>query len=212
MKLRKRGTYLELGTWNVEQLIIRLATLDDAAPMLEIYAPLVAETAVTFEFEAPTLQQFKARMAEIQARYPWLVSDRNGRIAGFAYAGPHRARPAYQWSVEVSVYVHTDFRRLGVARTLYLKLLELLRTQGYHSAYAGITLPNDASEALHRSVGFEPVGVYKAAGFKLGRWHGAVWYQRQINDRLPDDPTPPLRPHDASVVAAWSRLLRYQRP
>ena len=207
------GTWnLELGTWNLEQLTLRPATADDAEDILAIYAPLVAETAITFEFEPPTLQQFKARMAEIQSRYPWIVCEIDGRIAGFAYAGPHRARPAYQWSVEVSVYVHADLRRLGVARTLYLKLLELLQVQGYQSAYAGITLQNDASEALHRSVGFEPVGVYKAAGFKLGKWHDAVWYQRPINEHLPDDPLPPLPPHDVAVTAGWSRLMSDQRP
>jgi len=183
---------------------IRLATLEDAPVLLEMYTPAVTQTPINFEYTAPTLQEYRQRMAAIMKTYPWIVREIDDRIAGFAFAGPHRTRPGYQWSVELGVYVHPDFRRMGVARGLYRSLFEMLRLQGFHRAFAGITIPNDASVALHLSMGFEPVGVYKAAGFKLGSWHDAAWYQRLIGDQLSDDPSPPLSP--AEVADAWQNV------
>jgi len=176
--------------------------------MLAIYAPLVTKSAITFEFEPPTVEQFRDRIGSITSRYPWVVADESGSVVGFAYAGPHRSRPAYQWSVETSVYVHSDFRHKGVARLLYECLFELLEEQGFHSAYAGITLPNEASVAFHRALGFDEVGVYREAGFKLGRWHDAVWYQRRIGNQSPDPPAPPRAPEDVMHTVAWTNVSR----
>jgi L-amino acid N-acyltransferase YncA len=172
--------------------VIRPANPGDAAGCLDIYAPLVRDTAVSFETEAPTVEEFARRIAEITRDYPWLVCDAGGMIAGFAYGRPHRDRPAYRWSVEVSVYVARQHHRKGIGRALYAQLLQTLRRQGYANAYAGIALPNAASVSLHESFGFTPVGVYRQVGFKLGRWRDVGWWALRLRpgDRPPKTPIP----------------------
>ena len=137
---------------------IRPATEADASALLAIYRPFVETTTVSFETVAPTIDEFAARIAKAIAGWQWLVAERDGRCVGYAYGGLHRERAAYRWSAEVSAYVHPSFHRQGVGRALYMKLLDELAQKGYCSAYAGITLPNDGSVALHRSVGFESIG------------------------------------------------------
>jgi phosphinothricin acetyltransferase len=112
--------------------------------------------------------------------YPWLVCDTGGRVAGYAYATRHRARAAYQWSVETTVYVHPEFRRRGVGRGLYESLFPILAAQGFANAYAGITLPNPASVAVHEAAGFTYLGRFERIGYKLGAWHDVGWWQRPI--------------------------------
>jgi phosphinothricin acetyltransferase len=172
--------------------IVRPADAADAARCLEIYAPFVRETPVSFEIEVPTSEDFARRIAETTMAYPWLVAEIGGVIVAYAYACPHRVRPAYKWSAEVSAYVADGCRRRGVGRALYLELLDVLNRQGYANAYAGIALPNPESVAFHESMGFEPVGVYKMVGFKLGRWHDVGWWSRRLTDgsASPIDPIP----------------------
>ncbi|WP_437378725.1 arsinothricin resistance N-acetyltransferase ArsN1 family B [Inquilinus limosus] len=170
--------------------MIRLATPEDAPALQAIYAPIVAETAISFELTPPTAAEMAERISKTLPAHPWLVLERDDRILGYAYAGPHRARPAYRWSVDVSVYVAEAGRRQGAGRALYERLFVLLRRQGYQSAFAGIALPNPASVALHEAVGFVPLGVYRAVGFKHGAWHDVGWWQRPIGDR-PGDPAEP---------------------
>lgn len=161
-------------------MTIRFATLDDAPAILAIYAPFITESNVSFEYEIPTVTEFAGRIQTIQQQYPYLVAETDGRVLGYAYASQHRDRTAYQWSVETSVYVHPDGHRQGIARQLYTTLFDLLRRQGYYSAYAGITLPNTESEAFHQAMDFELVGVFKNIGYKMGAWHDVVWLQRSI--------------------------------
>jgi L-amino acid N-acyltransferase YncA len=171
---------------------IRSVTSADAESVRMIYAPYVSDSATSFEALVPDVAEM-ARRIEAQAdRYPWLVFESGERILGYAYASPHRARTAYQWSVEVSVYVHADAHRRGVGRALYVALFELLRRQGYVNAYAGITLPNASSVGLHESLGFVPVGVYREIGFKFDRWHDVEWlHLRLVRDPRPvTDPSP----------------------
>lgn len=170
--------------------MIRLATTADAAPLQAIYAPIVTGTVISFELTPPTVEEMADRIRKTIPAYPWLVLERDGRILGYAYAGAHRARPAYRWSVDVSVYVAEAGRRQGIGRALYERLLVLLQRQGYQAAFAGIALPNAASVALHQAVGFTPLGVYRDVGFKLGAWHDVGWWQRRIGDR-PADPAEP---------------------
>jgi L-amino acid N-acyltransferase YncA len=176
---------------------IRDADADrDAAACAAIYAPFVTDSAVSFEERAPGPESFSERIARTTERFPYLVADTDGQLTGFAYAGPHRARAAYRWTTEVSVYVHADHRRSGVGRALYDKLLPLLSRQGLTVALAGITLPNDASVALHETVGFRSVGVYRRVGFKAGAWRDVGWWQRPLaepHDGPPPDPGPPVR-------------------
>lgn len=165
---------------------IRPASPADAPALLAIYAPFVESTAVSFETVVPTTAEFAARIVESLATWQWLVAERQGHCIGYAYGSAHRARPAYRWSVEVSAYVRPDCHRQGVGRALYLQLFESLALKGYCNAYAGTTLPNDGSVALHQSVGFAPVGVFKAVGRKFGRWHDVAWFQKALRDAPPN--------------------------
>ena len=169
---------------------IRPAAEADAGAMLGIYAPVVLETAISFELEPPTLTEFQGRIRNTLTTTPWLVCEIGESVSGYAYAGPYRTRPAYRWSAETTVYVHTDFRRRGVGRALYSSLFACLRVQGYVGAYAAITLPNPASVALHERMRFTHLGTFCNVGFKLGRWHDVGWWQRALRSS-PADPDPP---------------------
>jgi phosphinothricin acetyltransferase len=135
------------------------------------------------------------RIASVLERTPWLVWEENGAVLGYAYASRHRDRAAYQWSVEVSAYVRGDARKRGIAAELYRRLFAVLEAQGFYNAYAGITLPNPASVALHTAVGFTPVGVYRNIGFKNGRWHDVGWYERALATHSTPDNAPIPLPH-----------------
>jgi L-amino acid N-acyltransferase YncA len=152
----------------------------DAGACAAIYAPFVEDSAVSFEEVAPDAAEIGARIAATQATHPWLIALCGGEVAGFAYGCRHRARAAYRWSADVSVYVAGGRRRAGVGRALYAELLDRLRAQGFHVACAGITLPNEASVGLHESFGFEPVGVYREIGWKGGAWRDVGWWQLRL--------------------------------
>ncbi len=173
--------------------MIRLATPADAAAVAAIYGPFVAGTPISFELDPPGAEEMARRICDTLAWLPWLVCERDGAIAGYAYASKHRDRAAYQWAVDVSVYVADRFRRQGVARALYEDLFARLRRQGYVLAHAGIALPNPGSVGLHEALGFERVGVFKQVGHKLGKWHDVGWWQLALGPRplLPAPPMPP---------------------
>lgn len=159
---------------------IRLATSGDASQIAAIYAPNVTDGVASFELTPPSVEEMVTRMSRTLPERPWLVCEERGEIWGYAYAARHNERPAYQWSVNVSVYVHPGRRRTGVGRALYQELLQELAHLGYCNAYAGITLPNAGSVGLHEAFGFTPVGVYRNAGFKQGRWWDVGWWQRVL--------------------------------
>ena len=162
--------------------MIRMATPRDAAGIHAIYAPVVRDTFVSFELEPPTEPQLAQRIAATVRRFPWLVDEDAQGIAGYAYACEHRERLAYQWSVDVSCYVHPRARGRGIGRSLYLALLRVLQAQGFCNAFAGIALPNAASVALHESVGFRLLGHYRNVGFKNGAWRDTGWFQCAIGE------------------------------
>jgi len=168
-----------------ESFRIRPATQADAPALLAIYRPFVETTTASFETVAPTVDEFAARIAKVLAGWQWLVAERDSRPVGYAYGGLHRERAAYRWSAEVSAYVDASCHRQGVGRALYTRLLDELAQKGYCSAYAAITIPNDASIALHVGVGFEPIGVFKSVGRKFGKWHDVAWFQRHLRDAPP---------------------------
>jgi phosphinothricin acetyltransferase len=170
---------------------IRPATPQDAAGILAIYTPIVRGTAISFEVEPPTVPEMQQRIAQTLLKFPWLLCERQGDIFGYVYASQHRARVAYQWSVDVSVYIHADWHRSGIGRGLYTALFSLLHRQGFYNLYAGITLPNDGSVGLHEALGFQPVGVYRSVGFKFGVWHDVGWWQLALRagSHTPDPPT-----------------------
>lgn len=173
---------------------IRMAHAGDAPAVRAIYGPTIETTAISFELTVPTIEEMAERITGRQPAHPWLVAERDGTVAGYAYAGRFSGRAAYDWAVETSVYVDAAARGTGVGGGLYAALLALLAAQGYRQAMAGIALPNPASIALHERAGFVPAGVYLAAGWKLGRWHDVGWWQRPLADGALDDgpPAPPV--------------------
>lgn len=184
--------------------MIRLATEQDATQVLEIYAPFCGNSPVSFEFQPPTLDEMQQRITKVLQRLPWLVCERYGEIVGFAYAVAHRERAAYQWSVEVSVYIRPAERRLGIGRALYTSLFQVLVLQGYYNAFAGVTLPNAGSVRLHQVMGFQPVGIYRGVGYKCNAWHDVAWFELLLQPRV-IDPKPPIAIsglHDTSKLDA----------
>jgi phosphinothricin acetyltransferase len=171
-------------------LTIRDARPADVPFLLDIYRPFVTDTAVSFELDPPSVEEFAERVAHAQSRWAWLVAEApGGAVAGYAYASAFRTRAAYQWTTETSAYVHPAHRGKGVGRELYRQLLGALAAKGFCNAYAGIALPNDASIALHRAAGFEAVGVFRRAGWKFDRWHDVSWWQLELQAAPPLEPS-----------------------
>lgn len=161
---------------------IKLATPDDAAAIQSVYAPYVRDTCITFEYEVPTVEEFEERIRVVTKEYPWLVCEQEGKIIGYAYGCRHRARAAYDWSVESAIYMANDSRGKGIGKSLYQELFRLLKMQGYVNVFAGMTLPNEKSEGLHKSCGFQEIGVFRNIGYKFNQWHDVKWMQLDIND------------------------------
>ena len=182
---------------------LRPATTADAASVLAIYAPYVVASAVSFELEPPSLKEMRARIAGAADQYPWIVAiDADSDvILGYAYASQFRARPAYRFAAETSIYIAGNFQGQGIGRLLYPALLATLRAQRYAQAIGAITLPNDTSIKLHESVGFRRSGVYREVGYKNGRWFDVGLWQRDLAER--QIPPPDILPFsDVGVVRA----------
>lgn len=178
-------------------LLLRPATPDDASAILAIYAPLVRDTVISFEEVPPTLAEMQARIVTTLKTYPFLVAEKDGELMGYVYASQHRTRPAYRWSVDVTVYIAATARRQGVGQTLYRELLRILQQLNYHAAFASIVLPNANSVRLHEAVGFQQVGISPEVGFKLGAWHSVGYWRVALNTA-----NPPVEPIE---FAAWNR-------
>ena len=172
--------------------MIRLATEADLPAILEIYAPYVLHTTVTFEYNVPTLSEFTARFQKITAQFPWLVWEEQGEILGYAYAAPPYARAAYSWCAEPSVYLRPEARGRGIGGKLYAALEEILRLQGYQVLYALITEENTASLHFHEKHGYRISVLFPQCGFKFGRWLGLYWLEKRLNSvEIPKSfPTP----------------------
>ncbi len=159
---------------------IRPATQADAAACADIYKPFVTDSWISFETDPPDGHEMARRIAAYSASHAWRVAESSGGILGFAYGSPHRVRAAYSTSADVTVYVRPDAARAGLGRRLYAELFDSLRARDVHAVFAGIALPNEASIGLHRAMGFEPVGVYRDVGWKLGAWRDVSWWQRRL--------------------------------
>ena len=172
--------------------IIRIATPEDAAGILDIYTPFISNTSFTFETDIPSVEEFAARIKTYLINWPWLVAESGGKITGYAYATRHRERTAYQWSVESSVYIHDDFQQTGLGRNLYKTMFEILKQQGFTNVYAVINLPNDKSVAFHEKLGFQYFATYEKVGYKLGKWKNVGWWRLSINE-YGDEPAAPIK-------------------
>lgn len=159
---------------------IRTATPRDSGQLLEIYAPYVEHTCITFEYEVPSVEEFESRLRHTLEKYPYLAAEENGVILGYAYASAFKGRAAYDWSVETSVYVRESHTGKGIGTALYSALEELLRRQHICNLCACIVYPHPASIAFHESFGYHTVAHFHASGFKNGRWHDMIWMEKEL--------------------------------
>jgi phosphinothricin acetyltransferase len=170
-----------------------IAKSTHCAGMLDIYRPFIESGWTSFETEVPSEVDFLTRVEKTLVQFPWLVAtDKQNEVVGYAYGGAHRSRAAYQWNSELSVYVHPEWRKKGVARHLYIVLMHILIEQGYVNFLAGITLPNDASVAFHEKLGFEKIGIYRNIGYKMGQYRDVGWWSLFVGNpnKKPEKPTP----------------------
>jgi len=172
---------------------IRPAILSDAERILEIYGYYILNTAVTFEYEIPTAEEFRSRMRKTMARYPYLVAERDGRILGYAYARALIERPACDWACETTVYLDHTARKCGLGRALYSALEAALRDMGIINLYASIAYPETEDEyltrnsaAFHAHMGFREVGLFRNCGCKFGRWYHLIWVEKLIGEHTPN--------------------------
>lgn len=188
-------------------MALRVATPDDAEAIAAIYGPIVADTPISFELDAPSVADMRARIERTLQGLPWLVSlDGQGALDGYVYASKHHERAAYRWSVDTAAYVRADSRGRGVGKSLYQALFEELIALGYFQAFAVITLPNPASVGLHEAVGFSPSGVHRDVGYKLGGWHDVGWWQKTLQQPLSEPPLPrPFRAGAARLAMLSAR-------
>lgn len=173
----------------MENMKIRIAAEKDAEQLLEIYTPYVERTAVTFEYDVPSVTEFRQRIAHVLERYPWIVAERDGEIAGYAYASAFKERAAYGWAVETTIYVREECRREGIGRELYLTVERILAEQNILNANACIAYPEREDEYLtkdsvrfHERMGYRLVGQFHKCGYKCGRWYDMVWMEKQIGE------------------------------
>lgn len=161
---------------------IRMVNENDAAEILKIYAKYIKDTVITFEYEVPTIDEFKDRIRKIYKDYPYLVCTLDEKIIGYAYSYRHKERAAYQWNVEFSVYIDNEYLRHGLGKVFYTALIEISKLQNIQNIYAGVTSNNVNSEKLHEYFGFKKLGVYHKTGYKFGKWHDVAWFEKSINE------------------------------
>ena len=162
--------------------MIRLAVREDVPAILNIYAPYIRETAITFEYDVPTISEFESRFDSISAQYPWIVWEEDGKILGYAYAAAAFARKAYSWDADLSIYLDMNARGRGIGAKLYECIEEMLKMRGYHNLYALITGSNEPSIHFHEKRGYVCEGVLKNSGFKMGRWYDVAWYALRLRE------------------------------
>ena len=172
-------------------MVIRSASTADAARILEIYAHYVVNTSITFEYEVPTVSEFRERVKSTLEGYPYIVIEEDGKIVGYAYAGPFKERVAYDRSCEVSIYLDRDSRGRGYGRALYEELEKRLASRGILNLYACVASPieedeylTDDSEQFHARLGYKRVGEFHQCGYKFGRWYNMIWMEKLIGEHV----------------------------
>lgn len=167
---------------------LRLANEADASDILNIYAPYVESTVVSFELSVPDLETFQGRVAGISAKYPYLVYESGQGLEGYAYATAHMERAAYGWNAALTVYLRPEAAGKGLGSLLYSRLMDLLKLQNIQNVYGLVTMPNPASEKLHKRLGFKEAGIWEKAGFKFDRWLDVVWYHKSLGSHRAHPP------------------------
>lgn len=159
---------------------VRMAKVEDAKDLLNIYEYYVTNTHITFEYDVPTIEEFKNRIETTLKRYPYIVAEENGKIYGYAYAGAFKCRRAYDWSVETSIYVQYENSSKGVGTLLYNELERLLKMQNIINVNACITYPNEKSQEFHKKFGYKTVAHFTKCGYKFNTWHDIIWMEKFI--------------------------------
>lgn len=185
---------------------IRLINETDAQAVLAIYKYYVDHTIISFEYEAPSLEEYLQRINVNTEKYPWLVCLYNNKIIGFAYGSTHRYRTAYQWSPESTIYLAPDFQSKGIGRILYQTLFNILKLQGYFNVFAGVALPNQKSIGFHQTMRFEEIGIFKKVGYKHGNWHDTQWFQLSLNEHTLV-PKNPIEFKDILVTEEFTNII-----
>ncbi len=186
---------------------IRTIDKNDTQEVLEIYAYYILNTPITFDYHVPSTSEFIEKITTITRDYPWLVCVENEKIIGYAYGSMHRAKTAYQWSPESTIYLANGTYRKGLGRVLYETLFSLLKLQGYVNVYAGVTVPNINSEEFHKALGFKEIGLFHKAGYKLGEWHDTKWFELHISEHA-HDPVPPKKLQEVIDSEAFKVILQ----
>lgn len=161
---------------------IRPVIEEDVKQIIDIYKPYIINTPITFEYEVPTLIEFKKRIKEVTKQFPWLICEIDNEIVGYTYAHYQHERKAYQWNAELSIYISEKYHGKKIAKYLYKCIIEILKEQGYYNLYSCITLPNDKSIGLHKAFGFSEIGVYKKTGNKFNKWYDVIWLVKNIHE------------------------------
>lgn len=181
------------------EVLIRTATPDDAERLVAIYAPYVEHTAISFEYEVPSVEEFRRRIAHTLEKYPYLAAVVDGEILGYAYVSPFVGRAAYDWSVETSIYLDEKARHKGIGKALYAALEEILGRMHITNLNACIGAPREDegpdehldnnSIEFHTHLGYSMVGRFHYSGYKFGRWYDMVWMEKMIGDHsVPAEP------------------------
>jgi L-amino acid N-acyltransferase YncA len=185
---------------------IRFIQETDIQSVLNIYRPYVLNTYITFEYDVPTFEEFSKKIRTITLEYPWLVCLQDNQIIGYAYASEHRHRTAYKWSPESTIYLTENMQGKGIGRILYSTLFDILRLQGFFNVYAGVGMPNEKSERLHKAVGFQELGIFKKVGYKLGKWHDTKWFQLHLQEHI-IDPCLPRSINEIKLSSEFHTIL-----
>lgn len=184
-----------------EMIKLRIATVEDARELLGIYTPFIEKTAVTFEYEIPSVEEFASRIEQVLQEYPYLVAQMDGKIVGYAYAGRFKPRIGYRWAVETSVYVDESKKKMGIGKALYQALEEILKLQNILNMNACVAYPIKEDEHLttnsaqfHKRLGFRVVGEFHQSGYKFNRWYNMIWVEKHIGEHVENQP--PIRLFD----------------
>lgn len=177
----------------MRDIMIRIATIEDAKEILDIYEPYVTDTAITFEYSVPSLEEFKERIKKTLNKYPYIVAVKDDRIVGYAYASPFKERAAYDWAVETTIYLKQDCKGLGIGKKLYLALEDILKKQNILNlnaciAYASIedVRLNNTSMHFHEHLGYSKTGHFTKCGYKFDTWYDMIWMEKIIGDHTKD--------------------------
>ena len=185
----------------MSQVKIRMAELEDAKAVYEIYEPYILNTVITFEYDKVPLDSFLERMEKVMEKFPWLVCEINGEIAGYAYCSPHLERAAFGWDCECSVYLNEKYHRRGIGTALYNALFQIVKKQGFYNIYSLICVPHDSSVALHKKYGFTEVGTFNNTAYKFDQWRHLLVMEKRLKEPLGEpDPVIPIHSLDKDFL------------